>query len=78
MSNSPCFGHSQCFVEPAGLGGHRVAEVGEHVVQQQADHRLVLDHEDALACASFCVGCHCYPVCTTCRDNWEEVRRSAE
>ena len=43
------FGDAQRFVEPAGLGRHGVADVGEHVVQQQTDHRFVLDHEDAPA-----------------------------
>jgi hypothetical protein len=35
-----------------------VTEVSQHVLEQHADHQLILDHKDALACARIFLRCH--------------------
>ena len=47
-SNSAFFRQRQRLLDPAGFAGERMAEVGQHVLEQHADHQLILDHEDAL------------------------------
>src|SRR5216683_1521881 len=38
----------QGFLDAPGLGGDGVAELAQHVLEQHADHQLVLDEQDAL------------------------------
>jgi hypothetical protein len=35
-----------------------MAKIGQHVLQQHADHQLVLDHEDAFAGRRIALRCH--------------------
>ena len=40
-------GERQSLVDAAGFARKLAAEIGEHVLQQHADHQLILDHKDA-------------------------------
>ena len=48
-SKSAVLRRLQGLVDAGGLGGDDVAELAQHVLEQHADHQLVLDDEDALA-----------------------------
>ena len=57
----------QGLVDAGGLGGDGVAEFAQHVLEQHADHQLVLDDEDALGLRGLCLRYHPSPSAETSR-----------
>ncbi len=55
-------GELQGFFDGAGLGGDGMAQIGEHALEQHANHEFILNDEDALAGRGCGVRTHINPV----------------